>query len=237
MTNIYYVYQLVDPRNNQPFYIGEGKGKRAWTHLEFKSRCNNPHKDRVIRKIYACGLIPIVEILHDHLSKQDAVAIQDKLILEIGLDNLTNICINANPPIKRGADNPFYGKHHKPETLQYLKDINMGIDRRSEEGKKASREGARKKWATDLDYRERALNAIKDVHLWRRELTKEEWSAVAAKREQNMSPEQKERRKQQRKEEWRIRKETELKGMRKQKYIDAEGKTRFKWIPQEPSEP
>lgn len=25
--NIYYVYQLIDPRNNQPFYVGEGKEK------------------------------------------------------------------------------------------------------------------------------------------------------------------------------------------------------------------
>lgn len=237
MTNIYYVYQLVDPRNNQPFYIGEGKGKRAWTHLEFKSGCNNPHKDRVIRKIYACGLLPIVTILHENLSKHDAVAIQDKLILEIGLDNLTNICINANPPVKSGKDNPFYGQRHKSATLQHLRDIKVGKDTRTEAGKQASINGILKKWETDPEYRERALNAIKDVHLWRRQLTKEEWSAVAAKREQNMSPEQKERRKQQRKEEWRIRKETELKGMRKKKYIDAEGKTRFKWIPREPSEP
>jgi hypothetical protein len=29
----YYVYQYIDPRNNLPFYIGKGKGKRYQTHL------------------------------------------------------------------------------------------------------------------------------------------------------------------------------------------------------------
>jgi hypothetical protein len=48
--NKHYVYQLVDPRTNKPFYIGEGKEQRAWSHLAFKSGCVNPHKDRIIKK-------------------------------------------------------------------------------------------------------------------------------------------------------------------------------------------
>lgn len=61
--NIYYVYQLIDPRNNKPFYIGEGKGERAWSHQSFNSGCKNPHKDRIIRKIQSLGLEVIVSIV------------------------------------------------------------------------------------------------------------------------------------------------------------------------------
>lgn len=30
----YYVYCLVDPRNNQTFYIGKGKGNRIFAHRQ-----------------------------------------------------------------------------------------------------------------------------------------------------------------------------------------------------------
>ena len=42
---MYYVYQLVDPRNNQPFYIGKGKGRRAKTHLWEIPETRNVYKE------------------------------------------------------------------------------------------------------------------------------------------------------------------------------------------------
>ena len=61
--NIYNVYQLIDPRSNTVFYVGEGKEDRAYSHLKFRSGCNNPHKDRVIRKIQSLGLEVEVKIV------------------------------------------------------------------------------------------------------------------------------------------------------------------------------
>lgn len=113
--SIYYVYQLVDPRTNQPFYIGEGKGQRAWSHLNFTSGCNNPHKDRIIKNIQADGLEVGVDILYTYLSKHQSVLIEEKLIAQIGLENLSNIAPSAHPPILIGKTNGFYGKTHTVE--------------------------------------------------------------------------------------------------------------------------
>ena len=37
----YYVYALVDPRNNKIFYIGKGKGNRMFQHAEAALLENN----------------------------------------------------------------------------------------------------------------------------------------------------------------------------------------------------
>ena len=36
----FYVYMLIDPRNNKPFYVGKGKGNRVFQHVEDAK--NNP---------------------------------------------------------------------------------------------------------------------------------------------------------------------------------------------------
>ncbi len=41
--HLYYVYCLVDPRNNQTFYIGKGKGNRIFAHRQAKTLKNKNH--------------------------------------------------------------------------------------------------------------------------------------------------------------------------------------------------
>lgn len=101
--SIYYVYQLIDPRNGQPFYIGKGSGNRAYSHAKFKDGNNNPHKDRVIKKIINEQLEPLVEIVHDNIHcETKAYDLETELIRKIGISNLTNICEDARPPSRKG---------------------------------------------------------------------------------------------------------------------------------------
>lgn len=55
----YYVYQLIDPRNNQAFYVGKGSGNRMYLHERYvwKKRewVINPQKCQTIKDILAGG--------------------------------------------------------------------------------------------------------------------------------------------------------------------------------------
>jgi hypothetical protein len=64
--NDFYVYLLRDPRpgnNLQPIYVGKGKGRRAHHHLRNIELHPNPLLRRVLTKIKAANLIPIIKIV------------------------------------------------------------------------------------------------------------------------------------------------------------------------------
>ena len=65
--NVVYVYGLIDPRNNQIFYVGftQNIKKRFNVHLNVDGhrREKNLYKDNVIRKILTSGLKPKIIIL------------------------------------------------------------------------------------------------------------------------------------------------------------------------------
>ena len=99
----YYVYQLVDPRNNKPFYIGKGTGNRAYQHAKFKDGNENPYKDRKIKSILKENLDIIVELLYDNLTDENtAYDLEEQVIEKIGIENLTNIAKDRIPPSRLG---------------------------------------------------------------------------------------------------------------------------------------
>lgn len=85
--NIYYVYGLIDPRDKDFFYIGKGKGKRAFQHLneEYTEEKGNRNKINRIKEIKnQLGKQPEIKFLAENLSEEAAYALEEILIDRIG---------------------------------------------------------------------------------------------------------------------------------------------------------
>jgi hypothetical protein len=87
----FYVYALIDPFNNNIFYVGKGSGNnRAFDHL--KASNAESEKTKRIKDIRLKGKEPIVEILRYGLKSHDsALDVEAAIIDAIGIENLTNI--------------------------------------------------------------------------------------------------------------------------------------------------
>ena len=106
---MYYVYQLVDPRTNLPFYIGKGQGNRAQTHLYDHSSSKNQYKENKIASIRRSGAEPLIEYIAENIIDENlAYDMESTLIKKHGRkgydDNgiLTNVCIDRRPPNHKG---------------------------------------------------------------------------------------------------------------------------------------
>lgn len=83
----YYVYIYTDPRDGKVFYVGKGKGNRAFAHLEEDSEHD---KVKIIREIREAGLEPQIEILVHGLEDEASLRVEAAVIDLLGKDNLTN---------------------------------------------------------------------------------------------------------------------------------------------------
>lgn len=84
----YYVYIYLDPDSNEIFYVGKGKGDRAFSHLKDE---NENEKVKRIAEIRSRGKTPKIEILvHGLDSEETAFKVKAAVIDLIGIDNLTN---------------------------------------------------------------------------------------------------------------------------------------------------
>lgn len=106
---MYYVYELIDPRNNMPFYVGKGSGRRAVTHLWPVPETRNEYKENKIAAIRNHGLEPIIKYVAENIVDEGlAYKIEEDLIKQYGRKGydengiLTNICKDARPPNHKG---------------------------------------------------------------------------------------------------------------------------------------
>jgi len=85
----YYVYLYIDPRNDQIFYVGKGRGNRAFSHLRDQGKSE---KNLRIHEIQSDGFQPKIEILvHGLEDESTARKIEASIIDLLGIVNLTNI--------------------------------------------------------------------------------------------------------------------------------------------------
>jgi hypothetical protein len=113
----YYVYLLIDPETEKPFYAGKGIRWRAWQHAkETYNNTSNKLKLKFIKNIQKSGKEPIVDIVYEGLSDDGAYLLEDYLIHLYGrlCDNsgiLTNYLVGVKSPRFCGKNHPNFGKH------------------------------------------------------------------------------------------------------------------------------
>lgn len=79
----YYVYMLVDPRTNTPFYVGKGMENRVFDHiLQALDSCPDTKNEKfdTIKSIYNSGLEVEFLIVHHALCEESAFLIESSLI-------------------------------------------------------------------------------------------------------------------------------------------------------------
>lgn len=114
----YYVYELIDPRDNKPFYVGKGKNDRMYKHSNCEStKKKNPFLYYKLNKIKSLGLEPIRQKVIENLSEPDALQAEKDLISTYGLENLCNI-------LPGGYEH--CGAPHSEETKKKMSEVKKG---------------------------------------------------------------------------------------------------------------
>lgn len=85
----YVVYILKRP-DGSPFYVGKGRPERPHGHLDQAKKGSDLHRHRIIRKIWAEGGEPIIEIALSTDNENEAYEMEKRLIAQIGRPPLVN---------------------------------------------------------------------------------------------------------------------------------------------------
>jgi len=115
----FYVYGIWESKEDTglPFYIGKGKNRRMYEHLN--KRGKNKHKDRKIEKLIREDKNPDPRKIIDGISEEKAYDIE-YLLINIHYDYLTNQSKDWGKGAGSGRENPFYGKTHTEEAKEKM---------------------------------------------------------------------------------------------------------------------
>jgi uncharacterized protein len=82
-----YVYVYIDPRTHRPFYIGKGRGNRAFSHLKPDG---NSDKAQKLRELAKLEIAPQIDILRYGLTEKESLHVEAAAIELLELDELVN---------------------------------------------------------------------------------------------------------------------------------------------------
>jgi hypothetical protein len=146
MKTNFYTYILKRP-DGTPFYVGKGSGKRCFRHFNHWNIKNDTNKLKVniINKIRRSGGEPIIEILQENISENDAFKLEMEQIKLYGrihdgglLSNMSDggegqSGYHHTKEVKEyfskmysGIGNPFFGKTHSEKSLVEIGNTNRG---------------------------------------------------------------------------------------------------------------
>lgn len=91
--DIFYVYGYYKPGDELPFYVGKGKGTRAYVHTNSWELQQHDHFHNRLRAMLADGIKPIVKIIASELSEQAALNLEIRLIAQYGRLDLGTGCL------------------------------------------------------------------------------------------------------------------------------------------------
>jgi len=123
-----YVYSHKNSQTNQIFYIGLGEGKRAWS----KKR-NRFWRDYVKKYGY-----PIIEIIKDNLSLDEACSLEKELIKKYGRRGYDEDGVLVNRSC--GGDLKAYGSKKSESTKKIISEKLKGKPKHTKESKQKIRE-------------------------------------------------------------------------------------------------
>lgn len=116
----YYVYALVDPRDNRIFYIGKGRGNRVFQHAEAAlDESEQSLKLDTIRRIISEGRQVAYYILRHNLEEKEAYLVESTLI-----DMLTYPKFNRANQLT----NLSTGHHQWDEGIKSVEELNALYD-------------------------------------------------------------------------------------------------------------
>lgn len=115
----YYVYALVDPRNDEYFYIGKGKGNRHVSHFTNLDFDKNTLKNQRISEIEKEFKSPKAEILFADLDEETAFEIEAIIIYRLGRQILSEGKLTNLVP---------GGKWKHGDSVTYKEEINPTFD-------------------------------------------------------------------------------------------------------------
>lgn len=125
----YYVYFHINPVKNQIFYVGKGRGKRAWSKHN-----RNPFWQNTVDK-YGW----IVNIVEEGLTNAEACEREIFYIKKIGRINLCNLTDGG----EGGTTLGFKGKNHTKESIEKNRIAHLGKSspNKDKTGKPSSKKG------------------------------------------------------------------------------------------------